>query len=117
MVTTSNFETLPELLAFLTDSTSPSVRQELTLALARLTGSEKNIVLLRRRVHPDWPHSRKTFTAIDDAVAPANPLLGVMLPYTPLHHLLLSEFRFPVVATSGNLFCPHHRDIILRLTV
>jgi len=26
-----------------------------------------------------------------------------MLPYTPLHHLLLNEFGFPVVATSGNL--------------
>ena len=44
---------LPELLAFLRDSSSPSVRQELTLALARLTGSEKNMVLLRRRVGKD----------------------------------------------------------------
>lgn len=36
------------------------------------------------------------------AIAPGNPYLGVMLPYTPLHHLLLSELGFPVVATSGN---------------
>lgn len=36
-------------------------------------------------------------------VAPGNPYLGVMLPYTPLHYLLLSDFGFPVVATSGNL--------------
>jgi len=68
-----------------------------------LISPQAPIVLLRRRVHPDWPHSRKTYTAIDDAVAPGNPLLGVMLPYTPLHHLLLSEFGFPVIATSGNL--------------
>ena len=36
-------------------------------------------------------------------LAPGNPNLGVMLPYTPLHHLLLSLLGFPVVATSGNL--------------
>ncbi len=31
-----------------------------------------------------------------------NPSLGVMLPYTPLHHLLMAELGFPIVATSGN---------------
>jgi len=39
---------------------------------------------------------------IAPSVAPGNPYLGVMLPYTPLHHLLMSELEFPVVATSGN---------------
>src|SRR5579884_1554841 len=39
---------------------------------------------------------------IAPAVAPGNPYLGVMLPYTPLHHLLLAELGFPIVATSGN---------------
>jgi hydrogenase maturation protein HypF len=37
------------------------------------------------------------------SVAPRNPHLGVMLPSTPLHYLLLRDFPFPVVATSGNL--------------
>lgn len=37
------------------------------------------------------------------SVAPGSPDLGVMLPYTPLHHLLLDELGSPVVATSGNL--------------
>ena len=41
--------------------------------------------------------------AIADAVAPGNPLLGVMLAYTPLHHLLLRALGRIVVATSGNL--------------
>lgn len=36
-------------------------------------------------------------------INPGNPYLGVMLPYTPLHHLLMQELNFPVVATSGNI--------------
>jgi len=40
---------------------------------------------------------------IAPAVAPGNPYLGVMLPYTPLHHLLLAAVGKPVVCTSGNL--------------
>jgi len=58
-----------------------------------LTSPEKPIVLLKKR--PD--------ASISDLVAPANPYLGVMLPYAPLHHLLTRELGFPVVATSGNL--------------
>lgn len=57
-----------------------------------LTSSEAPIVLLRRRD-----------TAIAPNIAPDNPYLGVMLPYTPLHHLLMHELGFPIVATSGNL--------------
>lgn len=36
-------------------------------------------------------------------VAPDAPLLGLMLPYTPLHHLLLRSVPFPLVMTSGNI--------------
>jgi hydrogenase maturation protein HypF len=41
--------------------------------------------------------------SLGSSVAPGNPCYGVMLPYTPLHHLFMRELGFPVVATSGNL--------------
>jgi hydrogenase maturation protein HypF len=40
--------------------------------------------------------------AIADPVAPGNRYLGMMLPYTPLHHLLLAHTGQPIVLTSGN---------------
>lgn len=41
--------------------------------------------------------------ALAASIAPGNPNVGLMLPYSPLHHLLLAEVGFPLVATSGNL--------------
>ena len=53
------------------------------------------------------------------SIAPKNPYLGAMLPYTPLHHLLMAELGFPVVATSGNLsdepICTDEREALERL--
>ena len=40
---------------------------------------------------------------VADAVAPGQRTLGFMLPYTPLHHLLLAQLEQPIVLTSGNL--------------
>ena len=40
---------------------------------------------------------------IADSVGPRLNYLGVMLPYTPLHHLLMRETALPLVMTSGNL--------------
>ena len=60
---------------------------------ALLTSPQSPIVLLQRK-----PHS-----SLAAVVAPDNPYLGVMLPYTPLHHLLMDKLKKPVVATSGNL--------------
>jgi len=45
---------------------------------------------------------RKTGAALPDALAPGQITLGWMLPYTPLHHLLLDAFGGPLVMTSGN---------------
>jgi hydrogenase maturation protein HypF len=44
----------------------------------------------------------KSGTDIAWNVAHCSPYLGVMLPYSPLHHLLMRECPFPVIATSGN---------------
>jgi len=46
--------------------------------------------------------ARSGGVGIAPSVAPDNPCWGIMLPYTPLHHLLLDELECPVVATSGN---------------
>jgi hydrogenase maturation protein HypF len=53
---------------------------------------------------------RREQAGIAPSVAPANPHLGVMLPYSPLHHLLMRQLGFPVVATSGNL---HDEPIVI----
>ncbi len=79
-----------------------------------LLSPESPIVLLRRLRVPSPPASR-----LSDLVAPANPYLGAMLPYTPLHHLLMSELAAPVVATSGNLsdepICTDEHEALSRL--
>jgi hydrogenase maturation protein HypF len=45
----------------------------------------------------------KSGSSISPAVAPGLKYLGLMLPYTPLHHLLLRDTCLPLVMTSGNL--------------
>lgn len=40
---------------------------------------------------------------LSPSIAPDNPNVGLLLPYSPLHWLLMEELGFPVVATSGNL--------------
>ena len=78
-----------------------------------LRSPESPIVLLRRLEFGSSP----TLCA---SIAPRNPNLGVMLPYTPLHHLLLRELAFPVVATSGNLsdepICTSEEEALERLS-
>ena len=45
---------------------------------------------------------KKDGGGIAEAVAPGNRYIGVMLPYTPIHHLLLEGDSPPLVMTSGN---------------
>lgn len=56
-----------------------------------LLSPERPIVLIRRRKD------------LAPSVAPGLERIGAFLPYSPLHHIILRELDFPVVATSGNL--------------
>src|SRR5947209_954196 len=74
-----------------------------------LTDARRPVVLLERNPGAYVPPS----------VAPKMNTLGFMLPYTPLHHLLLAELERPLVMTSGNVsdepICYENRDAIERL--
>jgi hydrogenase maturation protein HypF len=97
-----------------------------------LQSIERPIVLLPKALLP-----KKSPSVVPDEVAPFNHYLGIFLPYTPLHYLLLAEGGFKaLVMTSGNLseepiaidnreavhrlngladyFLVHNRDILLR---
>ncbi|MGD8503540.1 MAG: carbamoyltransferase HypF, partial [Syntrophobacterales bacterium] len=91
-----------------------------------LTSPQRPIVIVPKRLR----------SLIAPEVAPRNRYFGVMLPYTPLHHLLLSHPFLALVMTSGNIseepiaidnhealerlgniadyFLLHNRDILLR---
>ena len=77
---------------------------------ALLTTWQRPIVLLRK----------KTPCPIAQGVAPHNPWLGIMLPYTPLHHILFHYGLPPVVMTSANLteepICIDNEEAFHRLT-
>ena len=77
---------------------------------ALLTDPARPIVLLERRAD--------AFVA--GSVAPGQRRLGVMLPYTPVHHLLTTAYPEPLVLTSGNVsdepIAYHDADALTRLT-
>ncbi len=82
----------------------------------RLLRSPEAPIVLLRRVKSQIPNLK---FQIVGGIAPCNPNLGVMLPSNPLHHLLMAELGFPVVATSGNLsdepICTDEREALERL--
>ena len=81
-----------------------------------LTSPERPIVLVQKAT-PLLPDGIPPAVAL--GVAPGNPYLAVMLPYTPLHHLLMADLGFPLVATSGNLtdepICIDEEEALQRL--
>jgi hydrogenase maturation protein HypF len=110
--------------------------RDLAMARALCAVNQKEETLLTAWQRPIVLLSKKTPCPVAEAVAPANPWLGIMLPYTPLHHILFHWGLPPVVMTSANLteepicidneeafhrlqdiadyFLIHDRDIYLR---
>ena len=65
--------------------------------------SDHEAALLTSPAHPILLLKRKPNNRIPQSVAPGVNTLGFMLPYTPLHHLLLEPFDTPLVMTSANV--------------
>ena len=70
-------------------------------SIAELSAEERRLLLSPER--PIVLAPRRPRSAVAPEVSPDNPFVGLMLPYTPLHHLLLSDAGRPLVMTSGNL--------------
>jgi hydrogenase maturation protein HypF len=83
-------------------------REEKPLAVMTADPSELAVVsaeeeaLLRAPARPIVLVRRREDAPVADAVAPGSPWLGLILPYTPLHHLLDADVGRPIVLTSGN---------------
>jgi hydrogenase maturation protein HypF len=78
---------------------APSV--EAASELVELGDMERE--LLEQRARPIVLAPRLAMAKVAQSVAPRSRELGVMLPYTPLHHLLLADAGMPLVLTSGNV--------------
>jgi len=68
-----------------------------------VTLSAEETALLHTPGRPIVLATQKTGNARPQGIAPGLGEIGVMLPYSPLHHLLLNDFGGPLVATSANI--------------
>lgn len=88
------------------------------LAYCRVSEAERELLL-----SPEAPivllNRSSSSTQIAEGVVPGNPNLAVMLPCSPLQHILMRELSIPCVATSGNLsdepICIDEREALTRL--
>jgi hydrogenase maturation protein HypF len=70
--------------------------------LARISADEERLLASPKR--PIVLLHKRSRNCLAEGVAPRNPFVGVMLPYTPVHHLLMQAVgSIPLVMTSGNL--------------
>lgn len=86
-------------------------------SLCVLTDAER--ALLQRTSAPIVLCAMRPGATVAEEVAPGVDTLGVMLPYTPLHHILLHDIDRPLVMTSGNLteepIAQDNEDALARL--
>ena len=75
-------------------TTDPAAQAEL---------EQVELTQLHSRARPIVIAPRRADASIAPSVAPRSSWVGLMLPYTPLHHLLCADFGRPLVMTSGNL--------------
>lgn len=76
---------------------------DLALLEAAVNLNPKQRALLLSPARPIVLTQRRTDCSLSPLLAPGLNELGVMLPYSPLHHLLLQDYGAPLVMTSGNL--------------
>lgn len=110
--------------------------KDLDAALGIAHISEREAKLLESQQRPILLLKKRRFHGLSPQVAPKNRYVGIMLPYTPLHHLLMEGSFRALVMTSGNMtdepintdnkeafihlggiadyFLTHNRDICLR---
>ena len=74
---------------------------EAARAICRLDSHEEQLLLARDR--PILLAARRPDATVAASVAPGLVEVGIMLPYTPLHHVLLADLELPIILTSGNL--------------
>lgn len=75
---------------------------EMIKEFCEMEEDEENLLLSERRPIVILKKKKCCSLAVDE-IAPHNNYLGFMLPYTPLHYLLLEEINLPLVMTSGNI--------------
>ena len=71
--------------------------------LALVEATDRELALLGSAARPIVLARRREGAPVAPSVAPGTPWLGLMLPYTPLHHLLCADVGRPLVMTSGNV--------------
>ncbi|VEF26357.1 Carbamoyltransferase hypF [Shewanella baltica] len=76
---------------------------DIQMAQHYVTGTDAEWLVLSSQERPIVLMSSRAEHDLSPAVAPNLNKLGVFLPYTPLHHLLLDLFKGPLVATSANV--------------
>ncbi|MCG6864163.1 MAG: carbamoyltransferase HypF [Thiogranum sp.] len=79
------------------------LRAPLQPLLAEVTADDAEQRLLLSPLRPIVLAARRADSTLSPLIAPGLREVGVMLPYSPLHHVLLNDFGGPLVATSGNI--------------